>query len=405
MVKPLAAEPVRTLLTVFAVALGVAVVLAMDLAGDAATGSFHSSLETLSGEQNFEITATGGIPEDIVGKLYSQPYDWHITPRMEDYAVVTETKQTIPLVGLDLIAESNRLQLEKSEPSDNQSAGKITANAESFLRNLTSHNSVWVGESVGKHVGDKIQLLINDRAAEYVVRGTYSDANGGQTAIIMDIAAAQFALNRVGHVDRIYIRVPQTSSEAGFSVEEWQRRIQNILPDGIAVRAAGASTNENRKMLAAFRWNLRLLSYIALVVGAFLIYNTISVSVVRRRSEIGIARALGASRLQILAAFLGEALCIGVAGSLLGLPVGRWMADAAIKLMGATVNALYVTSRPGTIGFSLRSAALGLFVGAGITLLSAWSPARDAADVAPVQAMARGRREFEVRTKQTSSLC
>src|SRR5205823_8839720 len=200
-----------------------------------------------------------------------------------------------------------------------------------------SHNSVWVGESVGKHVGDKIPLLTNDRAAEYVVRGTYSDANGGQTAIIMDIAAAQFALNRVGHVDRIYIRVPQTSSEAGFSVEEWQRRIQNILPDGIAVRAAGASTNENRKMLAAFRWNLRLLSYIALVVGAFLIYNTISVSVVRRRPDIGIVRALGAGRATILAAFVGEAACFGLAGALIGLPLGRFMATGAVRLMSATV--------------------------------------------------------------------
>src|SRR5260370_32522559 len=90
MLKPLAGEPVRTALTIFAVALGVAVVLAMDLAGDAATGSFHSSLETLSGEQNFEITATGGVPDDLVGKLNSLPYDWRITPRMEDFAVLAD---------------------------------------------------------------------------------------------------------------------------------------------------------------------------------------------------------------------------------------------------------------------------------------------------------------------------
>src|SRR5215470_18206367 len=87
MVKPLADEPVRTALTVFAVALGVAVVLAMDLAGQAATGSFHSSLETLSGDQTLEITAAGGVPEQTVATLTSQPYNWQITPRIEDYAV------------------------------------------------------------------------------------------------------------------------------------------------------------------------------------------------------------------------------------------------------------------------------------------------------------------------------
>jgi putative ABC transport system permease protein len=157
-------------------------------------------------------------------------------------------------------------------------------------------------------------------------------------------------------------------------------------------------------MLAAFRWNLRLLSYIALVVGAFLIYNTISVSVVRRRAEIGIARALGASRHQILGAFLGEAAFIGLAGALLGIPLGRVMASGAVKLMGTTVSMLYVTSRPGSIAFTPWSAAFALMVGAGVTLLSAWSPAREAAMVAPVEAMARGRREFEIRVAKVSDL-
>ena len=98
-------------------------------------------------------------------------------------------------------------------------------------------------------------------------------------------------------------------------------------------------------MLAAFRWNLRLLSYIALIVGAFLIYNTISVSVVRRRPETGIVRALGASRNAVLAAFLGEAAFFGLAGAVLGLPLGRVMATGAVKLMAATVESLYVSSQ------------------------------------------------------------
>src|SRR5260370_40043597 len=98
-------------------------------------------------------------------------------------------------------------------------------------------------------------------------------------------------------------------------------------------------------MLAAFRWNLRLLSYISLGVGAFLIYNTISVSVVRRPPEIGIVRALGASRGVILSAFVGEAACLGLAGALFGLPLGRCMASCAVRLMVATVEWLYVSSR------------------------------------------------------------
>jgi putative ABC transport system permease protein len=404
MLKPLAGEPVRTALTVFAVALGVAVVLAMDLAGDAATGSFHSSLETLSGDQTFEITATGGVPEEIAGKLSSLPYNWRVTPRMEDFAVIADAKKTLPLIGLDLIAESNRLAPKHSAKDANgdASTANIAASAETSLENLTAHDSVWVGESLGKRRGEKLQLFINDRAGTYIVRGTFPDSNGNESAVVMDIAAAQIALGRVGRIDRIYLRVP--SADTSASLDEWQRRAQQLLPEGVQVLAAGASTNENRKMLAAFRWNLQLLSYIALVVGAFLIYNTISVSVVRRRSEIGIARALGASRGQVLSAFLGEAAFIGGSGALLGIPLGRLMAGSAVKLMGVTVSALYVTSRPGVIAVTPWSVALALIVGAGVTLISAWSPAREAAQVAPVEAMARGRREFEIRIAKASNL-
>jgi putative ABC transport system permease protein len=404
MVKPLADEPVRTALTVFAVALGVAVVLAIDLAGEAATGSFHSSLETLSGEQNFEIAATGGVPDEMVGKLVSQPYDWRITPRMEGFAVITDERKTLPLIGIDLIAESDRLFLKHATAAPGTLAEKMDGKPDHSLDNLIARDSVWVGKSLGKRPSEKLQLLIGDRSASYTVRGTYPDSNDGESAIVMDIAAAQSALDRPGRVDRIFVRIPQSSLGTDIQLDEWQRRIQQVLPDVVEVRLAGASTNENRKMLAAFRWNLRLLSYIALVVGAFLIYNTISVSVVRRRAEIGIVRAIGASRRQVLAAFLGEAAFIGISGALLGLPIGRLMATAAVQLMGATVNALYITSRPGTITFTSWSAGLALIVGAGVTLLSAWSPAREAAGVAPVEAMARGRREFEVRAAKISGL-
>ncbi len=188
MVKPLAGEPVRTALTVFAVALGVAVVLAMDLAGEAATGSFHSSLETLSGEQNFEVMATGGIPDELVGKLVSRPYDWRITPRMEGFAVVANAKTNFPLVGLDLIAESNRLSRKDSAASAATAIENTFASADSSLQSLTARDSVWVGESLGKRSGETIQLLINDRIATYTVRGTYPDASGNESAIVMDIA-------------------------------------------------------------------------------------------------------------------------------------------------------------------------------------------------------------------------
>lgn len=377
-VRPLFREPVRTSLTLLAIALGVAVVLAMDLAGTAAAGSFRSSMETLAGENDLEIVTAGGVPESVMGTLAALPYALRITPRIEDYAMVAETKQTLPLVGLDLVAEAN----------EGRASSGFTG-AEDAWKYLSATDSVWVGESLGRKSGETIALLINDQVATYTVRGVFPDSKGNAAAIVMDISAAQDSLQRFGRVDRILIRVPQSPN-----LEEWQRRLGQALPPGVQVRAAGAGTNENRHMLAAFRWNLQLLSYIALIVGAFLIYNTISVSVVRRRAEIGIVRALGASRGLVLAAFVGEAACFGLLGALIGTPLGRLMAGGAVQLMGATVEALYVSSRPGAIELTPVSVFLAALVGLGVAVASAYSPAREASLVPPVEAMAHGRREY-----------
>ena len=180
-------------------------------------------------------------------------------------------------------------------------------------------------------------------------------------------------------------------------LDEWEQRLRDVLPAGIDVRPQGTGTTENRQMLAAFRWNLRLLSYISLIVGGFLIYNTISVSVVRRRPEIGILRALGASRGMVLAAFLGEAASFGLIGTFAGLPLGRLMAIGTVKLMGLTVQSLYVSSRPGSIELSPASVALAFVVGVGVVIVSGYAPAREASLVPPAEAIARGRREYDVR--------
>ena len=396
MLRPLLQEPVRAMLTVFAVTLGVAVVLAIDLAGAAATGSFRASMETLAGDNDLEIVASGGVPEAVVGTIATLPYSIRISPRIEDSAVIADTKQSLPLIGLDFVAESNS---GRTAAISKFSSSEAVPSSENEMQSLRNPDSVWVGTSLGRKPGDKLRLLINDQVREFTVRGVYPDSNGSDSAIVMDLASAQRVLNRFGRVDRILLKVPDVPS-----LEDWQRRLRAALPPGVEVRTQGTGTNENRRMLAAFRWNLRLLSYIALIVGAFLIYNTISVSVVRRRPETGIVRALGASRGAVLAAFIGEAAFFGLAGAVLGLPVGRVMATGAVKLMSATVESLYVSSRPGTIELSAWSFLLAFVIGVGVAIVSAYSPAREASLVSPVEAMARGRREYIARVHKSRDL-
>ena len=209
MVRPLFREPVRTLLTILAVALGVAVVLAIYLAGDAATGSFRSSMETLAGDNDLEVVTSGGLPENVVGTLATLPYPIRVSPRIEDYAVIADTKKSLTLIGLDLVAEGGAFAQSESQ----ETAGSQPPDAsEHALEYLGDEHSIWVGSSVGYKTGDHIELLINDQVQSYIVRGVYPDSNGNESAIVMDLAAAQHALVRSGRIDRVLLKVPGTPS-------------------------------------------------------------------------------------------------------------------------------------------------------------------------------------------------
>src|SRR5579862_9800860 len=147
-VRPLFREPVRLGLTVLAVALGVAVVLAIELAGNAAAGSFHSSLETLTGDNDLEVVAAGGVPENVVVTLARLPYPLQISPRLEDFVVVEETNETLPLIGVDFLLEGGRFFSERGDAS--AGAAGDERDFRTVAREWRQPTSIWVGESLGK---------------------------------------------------------------------------------------------------------------------------------------------------------------------------------------------------------------------------------------------------------------
>jgi putative ABC transport system permease protein len=377
-VRPLRQERPRTTLTVLAVALGVAAVLAIELAGQAAAGSFRSSLETLTGTSNLEVSASGGVPAEVFARLAALPYPLKLHARIEDYGVIDgAVRRAVPIIGIDLI----------SEGAVGTSVGQGERRA---FSDLEVNDAVWLSSDLGYKSGDRVRLLTNDTASDFTVRGVLNDLAGD--AVLMDLAPATRLLRRGGRLDRILIEAPPSRS-----IEDWETLLRRSLPSGVAIARQGAQTEENRRMLESFRWNLRVLSYVSLAVGAFLIYNTISVSIVRRRFEIGILRALGTSRAGILLGILAEAFCFGLLGGMVGIVLGRVMSEGAVKLVASTVASLYFSSQPAAISLTWEIALLGIAIGVGISLFSALAPSWEASRVAPVEAMARGRREHEVR--------
>ena len=378
-IRPMATDPVRTLLTAAAVALGVAVIVAVDLASEASMGSFRSSLESLKGSASYEITQVGGIPEAAYGELARLAEPLAFSPRIESFARLPDTGEQVPLFGVDLIGDT-MLGTAGAMPRPGVSA-------------LIDGASVWVTPSLGMSPGESLELIVGDRRLELEVQGVLDDPapEAAGRFVVMDIAPAQRALDRRGRLDRIYVYTQGVE-------RDWSAVLAPLLPPAASILPAGTGAEDSRRMLSAFRWNLRMMSYATILVGAFLIYNTISAWIVRRRRQIGIVRAVGASRAMVRAAFLFEGAVFGVLGVAAGLALGRLLAVGAVDAVGQTVSSLYVSSTPGDIAFRPWTVAIAVGSGMGVSLLSAWWPAREAAGVAPTEAMAGTALDYEIRT-------
>lgn len=386
-VRPLLRDPLRTALTAFAVSLGVSVVVAIDLASQSSVGEFRTSMEMLTGDVDLEITSTGGINERVLADLVSLPYPLLFSPRVEGFGAVAESGESVPIFGLDLIGDET---LPRTAPEDGASSFTFGSNA------------AFVGERIGVDRGETLRLRINDSVEEFEVGGKLAgegfQAAAGANAVILDIAAAQRALRQAGRLTRIQVQTPDGD------VEHWRQIVAKALPAGVSVAVAGSAADENRKMLGAFGWNLRVLSALSLIVGALLVYNTIAVSVARRRGEIGVLRALGASRSQVRAAFLAEAAFFGALGTAIGLGLGRVLAEGAVAAMTLTVQTLYVSGEASEIHINGWRLSVAAAAGLGVALLAAWQPAGEAARVAPSEAMARGRNEHHSRVNAGRNL-
>ena len=254
--------------------------------------------------------------------------------------------------------------------------------------------------------------MAGDRVNTYVVRGLLKDEGPARVMdgsfVLMDIAAAQLAFERLGRIDRVDVRLegggaaepgdvagPAPTSSA---IDAALAAIAERLPPGLTVQRPGRRGQQVERMLAAFHLNLTALSWVALVVGLFLVYNTVTISVIARRDEIGVLRALGVTRAQVLLLFLGEAAVLGLAGTALGVGLGRVLADAAVGLTSSTVSTLYIATAAAPPSLAAWHVALAFAIGIPLSLLAAALPAREAGLVPPTAAM-RGADRLESRMR------
>jgi putative ABC transport system permease protein len=386
-VRHLVAERLRTITTIVGIAMGIALIVAVRLTNASSVRGFQAALELVSGRTSLEIVGAGGtFDEQLLQNLAWLRQYGDVSPVIDGEVVALGGEgrsDRLRLLGIDVLREPPFREYSLSDST-------VASGTRDFLNLLTDPHAVILTEKYasprGIKAGDGVRLAIGDRVETFLVQGLLRDEGPARVLdghlALMDIAAAQLAVNRLGLLDRLDLRLHRDRD-----VEDSAGAIARRLPSGLRVQRPAERTEHVERMLEAFHLNLQALSYVALLVGLFLIYNTVSVSVIARREEIGILRALGVSRRAIQGLFLAEAGLLTAMGCVVGILCGRLLAYGTIELTRTTVQTLYVAAAAAPPQLTIPDVFLALALGVPLALLASALPAREAATVPPIAAV------------------
>lgn len=388
-------HPWQSALMVIGIMLGVAVVVAIDLANASAARAFDLSTEAVAGRATHQIVGgPQGLDESVYVNLRRQGVATAGIPLAPALSETVTSPQLgdrpLTLLGADLFAEA---------PFRSYLAGEQGAPLAELSTFLTRPGAVLLSAEVagryGLAVGAGFTLMVGGYERPVFLAGLVQPGDSlGRRAldglVLADIATAQELTGRLGRLDRIDVILPTDDPAAA-------ERLQALLPTEANLLAVAARAGAIQQMTAAFRTNLTALSLLALVVGLFLIYNTMTFSVVQRRPLFGALRCLGVTRREIFALVLGEALVIGLIGSALGLAVGVLMGQAAVRAVTQTINDLYFVVTVRGVAAPIESLVKGALLGLIATLLTAAPPAWEAASTPPRLALSRSELEGKAR--------
>ncbi len=402
-VRNLRQQPLRSAATIASLAVGVAVVVAIQLANASSVRGFSTALDALAGRTSLELTTPGGLDETRLTDL-GWLREYGLVSPVIDADVLLEVAgdgeapalEAVRLLGVDILRDR---PFRDYPLVDGDTPRLVTT--QGFLDLLTDPRSVILTRRFtdrhGLRVGDEVGLVVGERSVSLRVTGILGDEGPASvldgSLVLMDIAAAQWAVGRLGRLDRVDVRLAD-----GIDVAEAERDIASRAPAGITVRRPSSRGAEVERMLRAFQFNLTALSLIALLVGLFLVYNTVSVSVITRRGEIGMLRTLGVTRRAVVGLFLGEAGALALLGCALGAPLGWLLAHGAVRLTSSTVSQFWIVSSATVPPLEPRMVGLAFAVGLPLALVAAAAPALEAARLTPLAAV-RGDDDLDARTR------
>ncbi len=383
-------HPWQLALALVGIALGVTVVIAIDLAMESSLKSFNQAGKAFAGAATHRIVATdGGLDEKLYTRLRVEQGIANLSPVVSGYVkLALPDVESFKLIGIDPL-------IEKSLHSGWQNEQREKFSSDLLTRLMTEPNSVLLSEDTA----GRLHLNINDHFTVVTEQGTrqltiigFLPGNNAVSQqvlaklIITDIATAQELLGLFGRVSSIEVMIDKNASENLAA-------IQAVLPGTALLVSIDDQAESMREMTRAFSINLKALGLLSLLVGMFLIYNTMTFLVMQRRRLFGCLRLLGVTRQQIFNLIMGEAFLLAIIGTLLGVALGIALGQGLLYLISGTINAIYFRVDATSLMITPLQIGKGVLLGICATLLAVLAPALEATRLSPVKVMARSQLE------------
>ena len=391
-------HPGRHAVALLAVALGVALASSVQIINQSALAEFSQALRAVNGQPDAVLAGTSrdGIDDALYARLVLDEAVVLVSPVLEiDSAArrpAVEAASAAPaapvalrLVGLDALKVAGVAPALMPQPWAPPSTGAAPADAGSPAQ-LLAPDSVYLNpaaqKALGAGLGDPLDLRTPGGWARMRVAGRVA-AGGGPTAVI-DIAAAQALWGRSGRLSRIDIRLLP-----GAVLADWQRGFERAapLPPGVRWAAADEAVQRASNLSRAYRVNLGVLALVALLVGGFLVYSVVSLSVAQRTPSLALLGVLGLAARDRRRLVLVESLVVGTLGSLLGLAAGAGLAALALRLLGGDLGGGYFAGAAPSLAWPWPALALCGGLGVAAAVAGAWWPARQASGLSPAMAL------------------
>jgi putative ABC transport system permease protein len=380
------AHPVRALLAVAAIAVGVAMGFAIHLINEAAFNEFSAATKSLSGQADIQVSGR---------ELW---FDEAVYPRLARHPSVAVASPVL-IVSAGVPGQSGSLKVIGVDPfrAGGVTPGLLGASSSGALTDSLDDDAIFLAPGAAswlqRQAGARVALRLGTTDFTLRVAGAMQ-GRPGQRIAVMDIGAAQWRFDKLGQLSRIDLKLRTGVDRAAFE-RQLAGELERDFPGRFRVEQPNDDDQESRDsgMSRAYRVNLTVLALVALFTGAFLVFSTQALSVIRRRSQFALLRVMGVERRDLLRQVLLEGASLGVIGALLGIGAGYALAATALHYFGADLGAGFFAGVRPAVAFPPLAAFVFFALGLGVALLGCMAPAWEAARAAPAVALKSGNDE------------